>query len=95
MGVEEEKDTLEQEKDVPEQEEQVQTLEANGHDTENQADEIELRYSDDEAIHFAVSHMTSLETAKWLIVFLRGRWTVLGAKEIFTQGLTNGSKGFQ
>lgn len=62
----------------------MQTPEVDGHDTEDQADEIELQVSDDEAIDFAISRMTNPKTTKRVIVFLRGCWIVLGAKEIFT-----------
>lgn len=66
-------------------------MEVEGHDTED----IELQESDDEAIHFAVGGTTDPKTAKALIVFLRGRWTIPGAKDIYNSRMTKGSMGFK
>lgn len=49
----------------------MQTLEAEAHDTDEQAEEIKLWDSDDKAIHFALSWTIEAKTARSLIVFLR------------------------
>lgn len=50
----------------------MHTLEVDGHDTEEQADEIKLWDSDDEALYFVVSWMIDPKIARCLIVFLQG-----------------------